>query len=95
MSTLWQQGCVLEVMGILWLSHFFVFLVSSVTAGRLEFGNTTSTDIRDTGVACACGAPKALDTGWGASNCLQSIQVYLLRICERRYSEFYEDVYIT
>ena len=44
MSTLWQQGCVLKVMGILWLFHFFVFLMSSVTAGRLEVGNTTSTD---------------------------------------------------
>ena len=62
MSTLWQQGYVLEVMDILWLFHFFVFLISSVTAGRLEVGNTTSTDIWATGVACACGAPKALDT---------------------------------
>ena len=44
MSTLWQQDCVLKVMGILWLFHFFMFLKSSVTAGRLEVGHTTSTD---------------------------------------------------
>ncbi len=48
--------------------------------------------IRATGVTCACGAPKALDTGWGAANCLQSIWVYLLRIYERWYSGFPEDM---
>ena len=62
MTTLWRQENVLETMGIVYLFHFYAFLMLCLTAGWLEVGSTALTDILAILMASVYTASKAFNS---------------------------------